>query len=98
MSIIFYSMGSCGYCKKAEQLLAQEIASGKIIKKDASESPNGKFQGFPAFLHTETGKTHMGLPQSFEDLLAKLEVVENFCNTNFHPRQDLLKHMGAGIL
>ena len=70
MSITFYSMGKrCGFCVKAEALLAPQIASGDIVKKPASEA-KGKFNGFPAFEYN--GKTHTGCPQSFEHLSKKL--------------------------
>jgi hypothetical protein len=84
MSITFYSMGKlCGYCIKAEELLKPQIASGEIVKKDASEAPGGLFTGFPAFNSPKTGKTHMGLPESYEALAKKLgHVVENY-----HPQQ-----------
>jgi hypothetical protein len=67
-------MGSpCGFCLKAEQMLHKDIANGKIIKKDSREA-NGKFQGFPSFICTETGKTHSGLPSSPDELYRKLGV------------------------
>lgn len=59
----------CGFCVKAEALLAPQIASGDIVKKPASEA-KGKFNGFPAFEYN--GKTHTGCPQSFEHLSKKL--------------------------
>jgi hypothetical protein len=72
MTIIFFSMGDkCGFCVKAEKLLKQLIDSGKIHKKSHSEA-NGKFSGFPAFLNTENGNTHTGLPSSAESLFEKL--------------------------
>ena len=72
MSIIFYSMGSaCGFCVKAEALLKPQIHSGEVVKKSASEA-GGKFNGFPAFESTKTGKTHTGLPKSYEQLAKKL--------------------------
>ena len=69
--IIFYSMPGCGYCVKAEQLLKKQIQDGTVIKKSASET-NGQFNGFPAFVSTKTGKSHTGLPQSYEHLAAKI--------------------------
>jgi hypothetical protein len=78
MSITFYSMGAgCGFCVKAEQMLAPQIKSGVIVKRNASEAPQGKFQGFPAFEYN--GATHMGLPKSFEELAGKL----NFTQENY---------------
>ena len=80
--IEFYHMETCGYCKKAKELLKPHIELGHIVVKDASEA-NGRFQGFPAFNSPKTGKTHMGLPESYEALAKKLgHVVENY-----HPQQ-----------
>jgi len=78
--IIFYSMGArCGHCVAAENALKEQIDSGKIIKKDASEA-NGKFQGFPAF--ECDGKTHMGGVPSYETLLEKLGLVSDTPSSN----------------
>jgi hypothetical protein len=82
MSIVFYSMGSrCGFCVKAESLLEPQIKSGKIVKKPASEA-NGKFNGFPAFVSEKTGKTHMGLPKSYDQLAKKLGHTEHYHSDN----------------
>ena len=71
MTIIFFSMNSCGFCDKAGKLLEKHIHCGKIIKKPHTDA-NGKFSGFPAFLNTANGKTHTGLPSSAESLFEKL--------------------------
>ena len=73
MTVIFYSMIQCRYCKDAEDLLKNEIASGDIIKKNASESPPGLFKGYPSFLNTSNNLTHTGLI-SKEQLYKKLLV------------------------
>jgi len=71
-------MGSaCGFCVKAESLLKSQLASGQVVKKSASEA-GGKFNGFPAFESIETGKTHTGLPQSYEQLAKKLGHAEHY--------------------
>ena len=81
MPIIFYSMGSaCGFCVKAESMLKPQIDSGEVVKKSASEA-GGKFNGFPAFESTETGKTHTGLPQSYEQLAKKLGHAEHYSHS-----------------
>ena len=71
MPLIFFSMDSCGFCGKAENLLKKYIHCGKIKKKPHTDA-NGKFSGFPAFLNTANGKTHTGLPSSAESLFEKL--------------------------
>ena len=84
MSIIFYSMGSrCGFCVKAEALLKQQIESGDVVKKSASEAGK-KFSGFPAFESTKTGKTHTGLPKSYEQLAKKLGHTEHYGHAHAH--------------
>lgn len=71
-------MGSaCGFCVKAESMLKPQIDSGEVVKKSASEA-DGKFNGFPAFESSETGKTHTGLPQSYEQLAKKLGHAEHY--------------------
>ena len=71
MSITFYNMTGCHFCKKAKEMFAAEIASGEIIEKPSSEAPPGT-RGFPTF--TANGKTHSGLPQSKQELYSKLNV------------------------
>jgi glutaredoxin len=68
--IIFYTANGCGFCVKAKQMLKDQIASGKIIMKDAKEAPKG-VRGFPHFVG-KNGKTHTGLPPSAEALMDKL--------------------------
>ena len=71
MSITFYNMLGCGFCKKAKDMFADEIASGEIIEKPSSEAPPG-VNGFPTF--SANGKLHSGLPQSKQELYSKLGV------------------------
>ncbi len=74
VEIIFYSMGNrCGHCVNAEKnILNKQIADGKIQVLPASQAPSGKFNGFPAFVSKVTGKSTMGAPKSYEDLVNKL--------------------------
>ena len=72
-------MNGCGFCSKAKKELANEIASGLVVLKDASEA-NG-ISGFPHFENSETGATHTGFAPK-EQLFQKLGVVsEGFCDT-----------------
>ena len=67
--ITFYSMEGCGYCKKAQAELKQEIASGQVVVKNASVAPSG-VRGFPHFT-SSSGATHTGYllkDQLFEKL------------------------------
>ena len=96
--IEFYHMKNCGFCNKAKELLKPHIELGHIVVKDASEAPGGLFTGFPGFKSPKTGKTHMGLPESYDALAKKLgHVVENY-----HPQQQPRHHQaqcqGVGIL
>ena len=84
-------MEGCGFCRKAKELLKNQIESGEIVLKDADES-GGKYQGFPAFESLKNGKSHLGLPKSYNELLEKLEVVENYHSVYTH------KSVGVGIL
>jgi glutaredoxin len=77
MTVIFYKMNSCGYCTKAEKLLADEIANKTVIIKSSSEAPAG-VNGFPYFVNDVNGKSHMGYPGTKEALFEKL-------NVNFAP-------------
>ena len=81
MSIVFYSMNRCGHCGNAKNILKDQIASGEIVEKDASEAPVG-VAAFPYF-QSSNGKSHTGCPQSHADLLEKLGVgVENYQDEN----------------
>ena len=71
--ITFYEMAGCGFCVKSKQALSHEIEVGLIQVKPASES-GGKFNGFPAFEHTATGKTHLGAVSSYQELIKKLDI------------------------
>lgn len=73
--IHFYSMDACGYCAKAKQVLAPEIASGFVVVKDAKEAKNAT--GFPHFVETTTGATHTGFMADKQKLFEKLGVKQN---------------------
>ena len=81
--ITFYSMEGCGYCKKAQAELKDEIALGKVNLKSAKEAPAG-VTGFPHFT-SSSGATHTGyLPK--DQLLEKLgeNIKEGY---NKHPHK-----------
>jgi glutaredoxin len=81
--INFYSMEGCGYCKKAQAELKEEIALGKVNLKSAKEAPAG-VTGFPHFT-SSSGATHTGyLPK--DQLLEKLgeNIKEGYNN---HPHK-----------
>ena len=73
--IHFYYMENCGYCAKAKQVLASEIASGMVVIKDAKEATG--VSGFPHFVSTTTGATHTGFMPDKEKLFEKLGVKQN---------------------
>jgi|SaaInlV_125m_DNA_1040241.scaffolds.fasta_scaffold210188_1 hypothetical protein len=78
MSIIFYEMNGCGHCITSKKALKPEIDSGLIIVKPASEAGPWA-NGFPAFINTKSGKTHLGAVRSFEELTKSLDMnLENF--------------------
>jgi len=59
MPVVFYHMKGCGFCKKAEAELANEIASGKVVIKDSKFAPTG-VRGFPHFVNEDNGKSVTG--------------------------------------
>ena len=78
MTVIFYEMQGCGHCHSAKKALANEIASGLVVIKPSSDA-NGQFQGFPAFVDSITGNSHLGAVRSYSELANKLGMsVENF--------------------
>lgn len=73
MTILFYSMNGCSFCKKAEQLLEKEIKNGSVVMKSQSEAPAG-VNGFPHFtLGNDNSVSHSGLPKSYKELVDKLK-------------------------
>jgi glutaredoxin len=79
MPIILYSMDKCPFCVKAEAMFANDLASGKMVKKPASEA-GGLSNGFPHFVSPE-GKSHTGLPSSPQELYDKLLGSSDMGNT-----------------
>jgi glutaredoxin len=79
MSITFYSMPGCGFCVKAKNLFAAELASGEMIVLPSSQAPKGT-TGFPTF--TANGMSHTGLPSSKAELYNKLGVREKYQRNN----------------
>ena len=69
MTITFYYMEGCGYCRKAKELLSDPIAKGEVIVVSSTKAPPG-VRGFPHFTHGD--KQHSGLPQSTSALYKKL--------------------------
>ena len=85
--INFYSMEGCGYCKKAQAELKEEIALGKVNLKSAKEAPAG-VTGFPYFT-SSSGATHTGfLPK--DQLLEKLgeNIKEGYNKPPHHPHKE----------
>ena len=71
MSIIFFNMNGCGYCKKAKDMFSEEINNGFIIMKNHTEAPPN-VNGFPFFINTKNGSTSAGLPKNIEELKKQL--------------------------
>ena len=77
--IVFFSMDGCGFCKKAEAELHDEIKKGRVHKKAHTEAPEGT-NGFPTFMNTDTGKIVTGYKpktQLFEALGVSMENYEH---------------------
>jgi glutaredoxin len=75
--IIFFNMEGCGFCKKAKDMLNSHIQNGDIVLKPHTEA-DSHCSGFPCFENSNTGKKHLGLPSSYEELLTNLDIVENY--------------------
>ena len=74
MTILFFMLDSCGFCKKAKEMLKNEISQGKI-KVVPHTDPKAKelgLTGFPAFFHEQNETLVKGCPQSAEKLLEDL--------------------------
>jgi hypothetical protein len=87
--IVFFSMDGCGFCKKAEAELHDEIKKGRVHKKLHTEAPEGT-NGFPTFMNTDTGKIVTGYKpkaQLFEALGVSMENYE-------HAQDDERMHHG----
>jgi len=84
--VIFYHMENCGHCIDSKKLLADHIEMGHVILMPASKAP-ANTRGFPAFQSVATGKMSLGKPESWEELLKKLDIkVEGF-HPEFNPIQ-----------
>lgn len=96
--IVFFSMDGCGFCKKAEAELRDEIEKGHVHKKAHTEAPEGT-NGFPTFMNTDTGKIVTGYKpkaQLFEALGVKMENYEHKRDDEHmqHHMQEHMQHHG----
>ena len=74
MSIEFYSMDGCGWCKKALAALAEQINNGTVSLKTAQEAVKYGANGFPFFRNPANGQTTSGWPGSLSALYEKLGI------------------------
>lgn len=80
--IKFYSADWCGFCKRAKEMLKNEIDNGIIVVLPHSEAKGAS--GFPHFEYN--GKTHTGLPSSPDKLKEALGYKkESFHREAHHP-------------
>jgi len=89
-------MDNCGYCAKAKEVLAPEIASGFVVLKNAKDATNAN--GFPHFVETTTGATHTGFMADKQKLFEKLGVKQNkepYHNTQAHHNAHAQAHHNA---
>ena len=72
--IDFFKMSGCYFCDEAEKLLKQFIQDGIIVVKTAEQCQKAGHRpsGFPFFHSSSTGKSHTGLPKSFQALCDSL--------------------------
>ena len=85
MSIEFYSMDGCGWCKKALAALAEQINNGTVSLKTAQEAVKYGANGFPFFRNPANGQTTSGWPGSLSAIYEKLGVTsrrENYARSS----------------
>ena len=93
--IIFFSMEGCGFCKKAEAELRDELASGRIIQKAHTEAPKGT-NGFPTFVNTETDVVVTGYKPKAALLKALGAEAEGYEHHNAAPQPSCCPCPGVG--
>jgi glutaredoxin len=90
--IIFYSMNGCGHCTEAKKMLSEHIKIGYIIVKEHNEAPES-VRAFPAFQSIKSSKIVIGKPNTFEDLIIKLEIsLESNVENNIENNMECYKH------
>ena len=70
-----YEMAGCVFCERSKQALENEINSGLVVVKPASEA-GGRFNGYPAFENTLNGRVHLGAVNSYQELVEKLDIID----------------------
>jgi glutaredoxin len=74
--IIMFVMATCGFCKKAENILKDAIEEGIVEVKPHTECKHDWCRGFPAFVRKKDGKGTLGCPSSLEHLHEKFDKSE----------------------
>jgi glutaredoxin len=77
VEIIMFVLAGCGFCVKAQKILESEIKEGKVEVKPHTEAKGLKWaRGFPCLVRLKDGKGVLGCPNSFDDLMQKLDKSE----------------------
>ena len=77
VEIIMFVLAGCGFCVKAQKILESEIKEGKVEVKPHTEAKGLKWaRGFPCLVRLKDGKGVLGCPNSFDDLMEKLDKSE----------------------
>jgi glutaredoxin len=77
VEIIMFVLAGCGFCVKAQKILESEIKEGKVEVKPHTEAKGLKWaRGFPCLVRLKDGKGVLGCPNSFDDLMKKLDKSE----------------------
>ena len=72
--IILFVLNGCGFCVKAQKILESEIKEGRVEIKPHTDAKGLKWaRGFPCLVRLKDGKGVLGCPNSFADLMEKLD-------------------------
>jgi len=72
--IILFVLNGCGFCVKAQKILESEIKEGRVEIKAHTDAKGLKWaRGFPCLVRLKDGKGVLGCPNSFTDLMEKLD-------------------------
>lgn len=77
VEITMFVLAGCGFCVKAQKILESEIKEGKVEVKPHTEAKDLKWaRGFPCLVRLKDGKGVLGCPNSYADLMGKLDKSE----------------------
>ena len=66
--VVLFVLPGCVHCKNAEEILKDQLKSGKVEKKLHTEAKDHQFRGFPALVRLSDGAISLGCPKSYSEL------------------------------